>query len=105
MSVASVTPLEPARDRKAQRVAMKAARKQERIDAVLSNARTPGQVAAVAFDELRIALAKVAERDANGAMTIAREIHHDLMNRANQLTGSDSLMSRLAPHTPREGSY
>lgn len=106
MSVASVTPLEPARDRKAHRVAMKAARKQARIDGLLGNAKTPGQVAAVAFDELRVALAKVAENDPNAAMTMAREIYHDLLNRAHQLTnGSDSPMSRLAPHNPREGSY
>lgn len=106
MSVASVTSLQPARDRNGRRAALKAARKQTRLDETLGNAKTPGQVAAVAFDELRIALAKVAETDPPAAMTKAWEIHHDLLARAHHLaTGSDSPMSRLAPHNPREGSY
>jgi hypothetical protein len=106
MSVASVTSLQPARDRNSRKAAQKAARKQARLDETLSNAKTPGQVAAVAFDELRIALAKVAVTDPAGALTKAWEIHHDLMARANHLaTGSDAPVSRLAPHNPREGSY
>lgn len=106
MSVASVTSLQPARDRKARQVAMRAARKQARINENLGNAKTPGQIAAVAFDELRIALAKVAKNNPDGAMAAARDIHQDLMVRANQLTtGSDSPMSHLAPHNSHEGSY
>jgi hypothetical protein len=106
MSVASVTALEPARGRRARKAEMKAARKQARLDEALRNAKTSGQVAAVAFDELRIALAKVAETDPNGAMTWAWEIHNDLRTRAHHIaTGSGSPMSSLAPHNPREGSY
>jgi hypothetical protein len=105
MSVATVTAIEPARGRRAHKAALAAARKQARLDEAIRNATTPGQVAAVAFDELRIALAKVAETDPNGAMTQAWEIHHDLKTRASRIaTGSGSPMS-LAPHNPREGSY
>lgn len=106
MSVASVTALEPARGRKARRAELAAARKQARLDEAVRNAKTPGQLAAVAFDELRIALAKVAESDPDGAMTWAWEIHNDLRIRAHHIaTGSGSAMSSLTPHNPREGSY
>lgn len=90
MSVASVTQLQPARDRNSRRAAMKAARKQARLDETLRNATTPGQVAAVAFDELRIALARFADTDPEGAMATARDIHNDLMARASQLTPEGS---------------
>lgn len=86
MSVASVTPLQPTRDRHSRQAAQRAARKQARLDETLRNAKTPGQVAAVAFDELRIALAQVAETDPNGAMAKAREIYNDLMARAAATT-------------------
>lgn len=104
MSVAAVTQLEPARDRRTAKAAMKAANKERRLDEILRNAKTPGQIAAVGFDELRIALAKVAEKDSSGAMDAAWEIYNDLRARAYQLlNGSDSPVS-LAPHNPHEGS-
>lgn len=88
MTIASVSSIDPARDRKLRRDERKAERTEARQTEALGRAKSPGQVAAVAFDQLRMALAKLAKSDPNAAMTQAWEIHNDLKTRADQINPS-----------------
>lgn len=85
MTVAAVTPIKPAREKKQRRAEVRDQRAQDRLTEALGKATTPGQVVAAGLDYLRVALAGMAKSDPATAMTTAWQIHDELKTHANQI--------------------